>query len=103
MTPEPGERGRPRALAQGPTPEQLGRAAALCYEDAERDERIAARLGIARRTLARWKRRPEFAAASHALSEFHRRQLSAASVRRWRLGERGLADPEPDGPGRDNL
>ena len=47
-----------------PTPEEVGRAAAWCFPDEERDELIARRLGVARRTLARWKRRPEYAAAT---------------------------------------
>ena len=59
----------------GPTPQQVGLAAALCYLDEEPDERIARRLGVARRTLARWKRRPEYAAAWAALSAFHCREL----------------------------
>ena len=59
----------------GPSPQQVGLAAALCYLDEEPDERIARRLGVARRTLARWKRRPEYAAAWAALSAFHCREL----------------------------
>ena len=58
-----------------PTPAEVGLAAALCFLDEEPDERIARRLGIARRTLARWKRRPEIVAAWAALSWFHRREL----------------------------
>lgn len=34
-------------------------AAALLWEDRKRDEDIAAELGISRRSLARWKKRPE--------------------------------------------
>lgn len=85
MSPEP--EGSRKARAHGPTPEQVGRAAALCYEDAERDEQIAERLGIARRTLARWKHRPEYAAAYTAVSEFNRRQFTAASLRRLGLDD----------------
>ena len=59
----------------GPSPRRVGLAAALCFLDEEPDERIARRLGIARRTLARWKRRPEYAAAWTALSWFHCREL----------------------------
>ena len=44
-------------------------AAVLCALDEENDEMIAARLGISRRTLARWKRRPEFVAARDAFTE----------------------------------
>ncbi len=50
-----------------PTAEELGRAAAWCAQDRETDVAIARRLGIGRRTLARWKQRPEFRAALAAL------------------------------------
>jgi len=50
-----------------PTAAEVGRAAALCYQDAHSDEEIARQLGIVRRTLARWKRRADFAAAIAAL------------------------------------
>ena len=42
-------------------------AAALCFQDTLTDEQIAGQLGIVRRTLARWKKRPDFAAALAAL------------------------------------
>jgi len=54
---------------------ELGRAAAWCAQDRETDVEIARRLGIGRRTLARWKHRPEFRAALAALQE---RQASDA-------------------------
>ena len=50
-----------------PTPAEVGRAAALCFQDVHTDAEIAHQLGIVRRTLARWKKRPEFAAAMAAL------------------------------------
>ena len=50
-----------------PTAAEIGRAAALCFQDTDNDEQIARQLGIVRRTLARWKKRPEFAAATVAL------------------------------------
>ena len=50
-----------------PTAAEVGRAAALCFQDTLTDEQIAGQLGIARRTLARWKKRPDFAAALAAL------------------------------------
>ena len=57
-----------RALRhQPPTAEEVGRAAALCFHDTVSDEQIARQLGIVRRTLARWKKRPDFAAALAAL------------------------------------
>lgn len=58
-----------------PTPEEIGRAAAWCVQDRATDVEIARRLGIGRRTLARWKHRPEFRAALAALQE---RQASDA-------------------------
>ena len=57
-----------RALRhQPPTAEEVGRAAALCFHDTDSDEQIARQLGIVRRTLARWKKRTDFAAAIAAL------------------------------------
>ncbi len=57
-----------RALRyEPPTATEVGRAAALCFEDTLTDEQIARQLGIVRRTLARWKQRAEFAAAIAAL------------------------------------
>jgi len=50
-----------------PTAQEVGRAAALCFQDAHSDEEIARQLGIVRRTLARWKKRDDFAAAIAAL------------------------------------
>src|SRR5215207_286913 len=50
-----------------PTAAEIGRAAALCFRDTDSDEQIARQLGIVRRTLARWKRRADFAAAIAAL------------------------------------
>jgi hypothetical protein len=47
--------GRRKGREQGPTIDQLARAVALCHEDRLTDGQIAHRLGIARRTLARWK------------------------------------------------
>jgi len=46
-----------------PTRAVLRRAAALCFRDELPDVEIAAELGVCRRTLARWKHRPEFEAA----------------------------------------
>ena len=54
-----------------PTAAEVGRAAALCFQDTRSDEQIARQLGIVRRTLARWKRRPEFVAAIAALQAWH--------------------------------
>ena len=54
-----------------PTAAEVGRAAALCFQDTRSDEQIARQLGIVRRTLARWKRRSEFVAAIAALQVWH--------------------------------
>ena len=51
-----------------PTAAEVGRAAALCVQDILSDEQIAGQLGIARRTLARWKKRTDFAGALAALA-----------------------------------
>jgi hypothetical protein len=58
--------------SEPPTAEQIGRAAMLCDVDDLRDVDIAVALGISRRTLARWKRRDDFAAAMAAVRSFHR-------------------------------
>ena len=42
---------------RGPTPQQIGEAAARLWDDRENGEAIARRLKIARRTLARWSAR----------------------------------------------
>ena len=52
-----------------PTADEIEQAAALCWEDWLHDEEIAARLGIARRTLARWKHRADFQAAYAACQQ----------------------------------
>ena len=65
-----GDARSPRTGGKGggpaPSPALIGYAALLCVHDAEPDAAIARRLGVSRRTLARWKRRPEFAAARAA-------------------------------------
>ena len=63
--PEPSGEAPPAAGDErwrGPTPEQIGEAVALLWDDRETDEAIARRLGISRRTLARWKQRSDFGA-----------------------------------------
>ncbi len=52
-----------RGAGQAPDPRLLAMAGALCAADAKTDAEIAAELGIARRTLARWKGRHAFKAA----------------------------------------
>ena len=67
-----------RALRYAPpTAAEVGRAAALCFQDSLTDEQIARQVGIVRRTLARWKQRSEFAAAIAALQAWQ--ELSGES------------------------
>src|SRR5829696_3885663 len=63
-----------------PTAAEVGRAAALCFQDTHSDEQIARQLGIVRRTLARWKRRSEFAAAFAALQAWQEIQGEASGA-----------------------
>ena len=65
-TARPGDAARAERY-EPPTAAEVGRAAALCFQDTLTDEQIAGQLGIARRTLSRWKKRPDFAAALAAL------------------------------------
>ena len=71
------------ARAEGyepPTPEEVGRAVALCVQDILTDEQIAGQVGIARRTLARWKKRPDFAVALAALQAWHELTRETATI-----------------------
>jgi hypothetical protein len=67
-----------------PTVEEVGRAAALCFQDTHSDEQIARQLGIVRRTLARWKKRPDFAAAIAALQAWQEVEHEASEMRSGR-------------------
>jgi transcriptional regulator with XRE-family HTH domain len=74
----------------GPPGPSLGRlrlAAQLCLADELTDEEIARRLGISRRTLARWKQRPEFQAAWQRQDERFQAALAAEWLGTW-LAER---------------
>lgn len=71
---------------QGPTTEQVVRAAVLCDLDDETDEEVAARLGVCRRTLARWKLRPEFCFAQHVIGEYAFQMSVREMVERIRQG-----------------
>lgn len=64
-----------------PTATEVGRAAALCFQDTLSDEQIACQLGIVRRTLARWKKRPDFAAAFAALQAWQELTGETATTR----------------------
>ena len=74
----------PRQAAAGPTVAQLARAAALLSEDRLTDAQIAARLGVSRRTLARWKGHPLFGPMRLACSESFRLHLEREREARWR-------------------
>ena len=66
-----------RGEGQAPDPERIARAAVLCWDDRQTDEKIARSLGVSRRTLARWKHRPEFVSA-----------ITAAQLQ-WRVDHEG--------------
>src|SRR5262245_26129003 len=70
----------------GPTPDQIGQAAFLLYYDELRDDQIARELGICRRTLARWKLRPDFRAAFVAASSVGSRMID------WHYAEMGVLE-----------
>lgn len=61
-----------RARRDAARREQRDRAALLLWEDRLTDAAIARSLGICRRTLAYWKRRPEVIARIVALGEAYR-------------------------------
>ena len=78
-----------------PTPAEVGRAAALCFQDVHTDAEIAHQLGIVRRTLARWKKRADFAAAIAALQTWQELRGEGAA-RPWPLRSPPRdRDPEP--------
>ena len=79
-----------------PTAGEVGRAAALCFQDTLTDEQIARQLGIVRRTLARWKRRTDFAAAMAALHAWQElaSETSAAGEASRRPDPRQVAEPD---------
>ena len=97
--------------------EARARAAVLVAEDERSDEDIAAAVGIARRSLARWKRDPEFAALvgdhigqiqaamlKHAIAKKHKRiavldDLHAKALQV--IAERSDDETMADAPGGD--
>ena len=82
VTSRPGAMSGAETRFQPPMPEEMGRAAALCFQDIDTDAQIAQQLGIVRRTLARWKKRSDFAAAIAALQVWQdiSREASAPSA-----------------------
>jgi uncharacterized protein YjcR len=65
------------------TTKKLQEAVALLYYSRLRDEEIAAKLGVCRDTLARWKRRDDFNALYDALEEASWRRIEAAQERKF--------------------
>ncbi len=84
MSPNVTERAPRTGRPQGPSVEQLAQAVALLAEDRQTDEAIARALGIARRTLARWKRHPLFGSMHLAVAVHDRLQLE----REWEAQRR---------------
>ena len=62
-----------------PPAEAVGIVALLTFADGETDELIGKRLGVSRRTISRWKTRPEYAAASAAVRVIWDLQMLARS------------------------
>jgi hypothetical protein len=69
-----------------PTPEQIGVAACLWFIDLLPDSVIARQLGITRRTLARWKHRPEFMATMAGFHELYSWPEQALRLHRLKRG-----------------
>ena len=95
VTTRPGNAARAQRY-EPPTAGEVGRAAALCFQDTLTDEQIARQLGIVRRTLARWKQRADFAAAFAALQVWQELAGETAAVsqapRSTALGRRSRED-----------
>lgn len=64
----------------GPTTDEVVRAAVLLYFDEQSDDHIAAELGVCRRTLARWKHRPDFVLAEQVIDELTTEQIVRSVV-----------------------
>jgi Helix-turn-helix of insertion element transposase len=64
-----------------PLTEAQLRAAELLADDQEIDQTIARKCGVSRRTLARWKRYPEFAAEVLRQEEEHSRTFELERAR----------------------
>lgn len=85
------------ACAQGPTIDTLAMAAALLAEDGWTDEQIARYLGIGRRTLARWKTRPEMVLALEACRLVQMRAFARRhGGQYWREADYGPQSPAWD-------
>ncbi len=67
-----------------PSEETIAEAGRRCYWDRENDEQIARRLGISRRTLARWKHHPAFIAARAKASAEYSERLRREFLERSR-------------------
>ena len=92
----PGNAARARRY-DPPTAGEVGRAAALCVQDILTDEQIARQLGIVRRTLARWKQRPDFAAALAAVQAWQELTGEASTT------GAAVRGPAPGRPSREDI
>lgn len=77
------------AHGQGPERDTLITAAVLLSEDTLTDEQIAQHLKISRRTLARWKTRPDMCFALDCLYRLNSRTLHRHFGRWWNETELG--------------
>ncbi len=93
MAQEPDKTLHPHAHAQRPTRDTLAMAAALLAEDGWTDEQIARYLGISRRTLARWKMRPEMVLAFDACRLVQMRAFGRRHGGRYWRAEYGPKSP----------
>ncbi len=82
--------------AHGPTLDTLAMAAALLAEDGWTDAQIARYLGISRRTLARWKARPDMVLAFNACRLVQLRAFGRRHGGRYWRAEHGPKSPAFD-------
>ncbi len=74
---------------RGPDARTLAFAAVLLIEDTHTDEEIARALGVTRRTLARWKQRPDVALALRVHDLLESRQFFRSRRLFWKDEEQG--------------
>lgn len=67
---------RRRVVWNAPEAATVKKAAELCWGSGLWDYQVAAQLGITRRTLTRWRRRPEFIAEQERLLAAWRREVA---------------------------
>jgi len=93
MAQEPDKTLHSPAHAQGPTRDTLAMAAVLLAEDGWTDEQIARYLGISRRTLARWKTRPDMVLAFDACRLLQMRAFGRRHEGQYWRAEHGPKSP----------